>query len=104
MSLNLLSYNWPFVEEKLFNIILLNVSNKCFGGPVRQNNLMLILCPNIKKVANRDILENFFKNEQAFLCHKAILSTFDNNEVGWLGFPWTDTSRLSFARRHRDNL
>jgi len=82
--------------------VIFNVSNKCFEGPVRQNNLVLISCPNVKKVVNRNALENCFKNEQGFLCHKDILTTFNVNDVEWLGFPWTDTSRLSFTRRHQE--
>jgi len=89
-----------FCVVETLSPIIFNVSNKCFQGPVRQNNLMLISCPNIKKVVNRNVLENCFKNEQGFLCHKDILSTF--NEVEWLGFPWADASRLSFTRRHRE--
>jgi hypothetical protein len=81
--------------------IKFNISNKCFVGPISQNNLVLISCPGVKKIVSREILDNCFKNNQGFLCHNELLSTV--SEVDWLGFPCSPVNLREIWGQPRTN-
>jgi len=81
--------------------IKFNVSNKFYIGLVRQNNLVLITCPRVKKVIPFEVTKYCFQSKQGFLCHKSIVDSI--SEINCLGFPWNDKSKLSFPRNHQES-
>ena len=74
------------------------LSGTCFTGPVRQTNLALITCPNLKQIVPIDSLDRCFSSEVGFLCLTNVLKTITN--LQWLGFAWNPELRLSFPRNH----
>jgi len=60
-----------------------NVSGTCFTGAVRQTNLALKTCPNLKQVVPVDSLDRCFSTEVGFLCPTSVLKTI-TNFLGWV--------------------
>ena len=75
-----------------------NLSGTCFTGPVRQTNLALITCPNLKQIVPVDSLDRCFSSEVGYLCPTNVLKTITN--LQWLGFAWNPELKLSFPRNH----
>jgi len=77
-----------------------NISGKCYAGPVVNDELALITCGDIKSVARVQSIDKCFKNEKAILCHADSIKPVEDLE--WLGLPYTQRTRLSFNRNHRE--
>ena len=107
LSANVLLITPKIADESSFCVVehltpvKFNVSNKCFVGPIKQNNLVLVTCPGVKKVVAHETLKSCFQNNQAYLCHASILDSV--SEVEWLGFPWNADFKISFPRHHQES-
>ena len=75
-----------------------NVSNKCYTGPVTQNNLVLLTCSNSRHILTTESLHKCYQDDSAFICPTNVLNVATN--ITWPGFPFNPDTKLTFPRNH----
>lgn len=75
-----------------------NVTHTCYTGPVTQNNLVLLTCPNSQHVLTIESLTKCYHDDTAFICPTNTLNLATN--ITWLGFPFNPDTKLTFPRNH----
>ena len=78
--------------------IKFNLSNTCYTGPVTQDNLVILTCPNAQHILTTASLHKCYQDSSAFICPTNVLNLATN--ITWLGFPFNPDTKLTFPRNH----
>ena len=75
------------------------IGNQCYQGPVSDDRLVLLRCDHQEYLLRMDLLDKCYHSDNTFVCPQHLLHFV--NDTFWLGLPWTQQSKQSFARRHQ---
>lgn len=87
-----------FCTVEYLSPVKFNVSNTCYTGPITQTNLVLLTCPNSKRILTTESLHKCYQDDTAFICPANVLDFATN--ITWLGFPFNPDTKLTFPRNH----
>lgn len=87
-----------FCTIEYLSPIKFNSSNVCYTGPVTKLNLVIITCPNSRRLITTEALQKCYRGTNALICPANILNLATN--ISWLGYPFNRDTKLTFPRNH----